>query len=91
MVAVALLACAIVLAAVTGTSVMIPTLVGSAIGASLVLLLISRDKALEKPEPQVTAPAPEPTTKVCPFCQSEIPLMAKRCPQCTSELPEEEA
>ena len=36
-------------------------------------------------------PAPEPTTKVCPFCQSEIPLMAKRCPQCTSELPEEEA
>ena len=61
MVAVALLACAIVLAAVTGTSVMIPTLVGSAIGASLVLLLISRDKALEKPEPQVTAPAPEPT------------------------------
>lgn len=31
-----------------------------------------------------------PTTKTCPFCQSEIPLMAVRCPHCTSELPEEE-
>lgn len=36
-------------------------------------------------------PAAEPTTKVCPYCQSEIPLMAKRCPQCTSEIPEEAA
>jgi large conductance mechanosensitive channel len=31
----------------------------------------------------------EPTTKECPFCKSEIPLMASRCPHCTSELPEE--
>lgn len=32
----------------------------------------------------------EPTTKKCPFCQSEIPIEATRCPHCTSELPEEE-
>ena len=31
----------------------------------------------------------EPTTKECPFCKSEIPLMASRCPHCTSELPED--
>ena len=31
------------------------------------------------------APA-EPTTKVCPFCQSEISIKATRCPNCTSEL-----
>ena len=31
----------------------------------------------------------EPTTKICPFCKSEIPLDAVRCPHCTSELPEE--
>ena len=31
------------------------------------------------------APA-EPTTKVCPFCQSEISIKATRCPHCTSEL-----
>ena len=34
--------------------------------------------------------APEaPTTKVCPFCKSEISIEATRCPNCTSELPEE--
>ena len=27
-----------------------------------------------------------PTTKVCPFCKSEIKLEATRCPHCTSKL-----
>ena len=27
-----------------------------------------------------------PTTKVCPFCKSEISIEATRCPHCTSEL-----
>lgn len=34
------------------------------------------------------APA-APTTKVCPFCKSEISIEATRCPHCTSELPKE--
>lgn len=38
-----------------------------------------------KPE----APA-EPTTKICPYCMSEIPMGATRCSHCTSELPVEE-
>lgn len=29
---------------------------------------------------------PEPTTKVCPYCLSEINYKATRCPHCTSEL-----
>ena len=29
-----------------------------------------------------------PTTKVCPFCKSEIAIDAKRCSYCTSELEE---
>ena len=29
-----------------------------------------------------------PTTKVCPFCKSEIAIDATRCPHCTSELSE---
>ena len=33
---------------------------------------------------------PEPTTKECPYCKSEIPIEAVKCPHCTSELPEEE-
>lgn len=28
----------------------------------------------------------EPTTKICPYCQSEISIKATRCPHCTSEL-----
>lgn len=27
-----------------------------------------------------------PTTKICPYCRSEIALEAVRCPHCTSEL-----
>jgi len=42
---------------------------------------------LKKPEPKKEE---APTTKVCPFCQSEISIKATRCPHCTSELPEEE-
>lgn len=35
-------------------------------------------------------PIPEPTTKVCPYCLSEINVKATRCPHCTSELKIEE-
>ena len=35
-------------------------------------------------------PIPEPTTKVCPYCLSEINIKATRCPHCTSELKVEE-
>jgi large conductance mechanosensitive channel len=31
-------------------------------------------------------PPPEPTTKDCPFCCSNIPLKATRCGHCTSQL-----
>ena len=31
-----------------------------------------------------------PTTKVCPYCKSVIPIDATRCPNCTSEQPAEE-
>lgn len=33
-------------------------------------------------------PAPAPTTKICPFCKSEIAIDATRCAHCTSELAE---
>ena len=33
-------------------------------------------------------PEEAPTTKVCPFCKSEIAIDATRCPHCTSELSE---
>jgi len=40
-------------------------------------------KSLKKKEEEKPA---EPTTKVCPFCQSEISIKATRSPHCTSEL-----
>lgn len=54
----------------------------------LFLLLKGMNKLValgKKPE----APAAT-TAKVCPFCQSEIPIAATRCPHCTSKLEEAE-
>lgn len=31
----------------------------------------------------------EPTTKICPFCKSEIPIDAVKCCHCTSDLTED--
>lgn len=44
------------------------------------------NKAAEKTKKE-EAPA-APTTKVCPFCKSEIAIEATKCPHCTSELSE---
>ncbi|MBQ7540899.1 MAG: large conductance mechanosensitive channel protein MscL [Clostridia bacterium] len=40
----------------------------------------------KKEEPAAEEEAP--TTKVCPFCKSEIAIDASRCPHCTSEIKE---
>lgn len=45
--------------------------------------LLSLGKKPEEPK--------APTTKVCPFCKSEISIEATRCPHCTSMLEEEAA
>ncbi len=46
---------------------------------------ISRNLAKKKQAEEEAAP----TTKVCPFCKSEIAIDATRCPHCTSEQPNE--
>ena len=40
-------------------------------------------KTKGKTEPEKV---PEPTTKICPYCLSEINVKASRCPHCTSKL-----
>lgn len=51
----------------------------------LLVKVINRLHALTAPK---EAPAPAaPTTKVCPYCKSEIAADATRCPHCTSEQP----
>jgi len=47
--------------------------------------LSKKSKLLKKKEKE-EEPAPEPTTKTCPFCYTEINFKATRCPNCTSDL-----
>lgn len=49
--------------------------------AFVVFLMIKAINRLHHP-----AEEPAPTTKVCTFCCTDIPLAATRCPHCTSEL-----
>lgn len=32
---------------------------------------------------------PAPTTKICPFCKSEISIDAVKCPHCTADIPQD--
>ena len=51
------------------------------------ILIKSINKLQEKMIKDEVSVAPaEPTTKVCPYCCSEISVKASRCPHCTSEL-----
>ena len=52
----------------------------------LIVKAVNKSKDLTKKE----EPKPEPTTKTCPYCLSEINIKATRCPCCTSALPAED-
>ena len=54
----------------------------------IALVLFCVIKAFNKARELATGPKAEaaPTTKICPFCKSEISIEATRCPHCTSEL-----
>jgi large conductance mechanosensitive channel len=53
------------------------------IAFAIFMVIKGMNKMKRKEEP---APAPEPTTKECPKCFSQISIKATRCPNCTSEL-----
>ena len=54
----------------------------------LLVKTINKVSEIGKKKEEEAAPA-EPTTKVCPFCQSEISIKAVKCPNCTSDILEE--
>ena len=69
--------------------------VGNFINAVINFLLIafvlfSIIKAMNKAASVVKKPEEEaeeaPTTKMCPYCKSEIAIEATRCPHCTSQM-----
>ncbi len=53
--------------------------------AFIVFLFVRGINKLREANKEPEAPK-APTTKVCPFCKSEISIEATRCPHCTSEL-----
>ena len=70
----------------------ITAIINFIIMAFIIFMLVKCVTAVEKLSAQAfkkkqaeEAPA-APTTKVCPYCKSEIAIEATRCPHCTSEL-----
>jgi large conductance mechanosensitive channel len=60
---------------------LVNNVVSFAIVAFAVFLVVRAMVRLQQP-----APAVAPTTKLCGYCQSSIPIKATRCPHCTSQL-----
>ena len=54
----------------------------------LIVKAVNKMMSIGKKEEE-KAPA-APTTKICPFCKSEIDIDAVKCPHCTSDIPAEE-
>lgn len=48
----------------------------------LFMIIKTLNRFHKKPKEEPAAP----TTKICPYCKSEIPVEATRCPHCTSQL-----
>ncbi len=62
----------------------INTVISFLIVAFAIFILIRNINRLKSQKE--AAPAPEPTTKDCPFCFTAVPVKAVRCPNCTSNL-----
>lgn len=68
-------------AATLNYGLFINTLINFLIVAFAIFLLIKQVNRFQKPvEPEA------PATKICTYCQTEIPVKATRCPHCTSQL-----
>ena len=68
-------------AAVFAYGSFIQTVVNFLIIAFCIFMVVKGMNKLKKP-----APAAAPTTKICPFCKSEVNIEATKCAFCASEL-----
>lgn len=65
----------------------ITAVVNFLIMAFIVFILVkAMNTAMSKLQKKEDEKEEAPTTKVCPYCKSEIAIEAVRCPHCTSEL-----
>jgi large conductance mechanosensitive channel len=67
-------------------SVFIMTIISFIIIAAVIFFFVVRPIAQMHARQKAKEAAPEPNTKECPFCYSNISIKATRCPNCTSEL-----
>ncbi len=56
--------------------------------AFILFLLVKFINKLTNLRPKKEEAPAEPTTKICPFCKSEIDINATKCPHCTSKISE---
>ena len=68
-----------------GVGAFLNAIINFLIVAFVLFVVIKFVNSLHK-KPEEPAAPEEPTTKVCPYCQSEISIKAVRCPHCTSKL-----
>ena len=54
--------------------------------AFCIFLMVKAVNKLTTPRKKKEEAPAAPTTKMCPFCRSEIAIEATRCPHCTSQL-----
>lgn len=76
-------------------SALLTAIVDFLITAFVLFVIIKGVKAAEDKAAAIAAAAlgkkedeeaPAPTTKVCPYCKSEIPIDAVKCAHCTSDV-----
>lgn len=65
----------------------ITTVINFLIMAFIIFLLVKGINKLTSLRRKETVPVVS-TTKICPYCRSEIAIEATRCPHCTSQLDE---
>ena len=68
-----------------GIGAFINAIINFLIVAFVLFLVLKTFNALFNKKKEEPAPV-EPTTKVCPYCQSEIAMKAVSCPHCTTKL-----
>ena len=68
-----------------GIGAFINAIINFLIVAFVLFTVLKAFNAIFNKKKEEPAPA-EPTTKVCPYCQSEIAIKAVRCPHCTTKL-----
>jgi large conductance mechanosensitive channel len=71
-------------AAVIAYGSFINTVIDFLIVALCIFMAVKAMNSLQRKE--APAPVPAPSTKLCEYCVSEIPLKATRCPHCTSQV-----